>query len=133
VENGENCEGFGARPKRKFLLINAVDLCIAFSLEDNLPSTVLEVHSCGTPVMAFKIEGMSDMILHKETEFLADQNLKKALPKAFSGVRVNKARREELGKAARQKMEKEFSLEGAGSRSNDLLMAILFYGYTEGR
>jgi hypothetical protein len=29
---------------------------------------------------------MPDMILHKGTEFLADQNLQKAWPKAFSGV-----------------------------------------------
>ena len=41
------------------------------SLEDNLPNTVLEAMSCGLPVLAFDIPGLSDILIHKENAFLA--------------------------------------------------------------
>lgn len=53
------------------LCYNAADVFIAPSLQDNLPNTVMESLSCGTPVVAFNIGGMPDMIDHKVTGFLA--------------------------------------------------------------
>ncbi|AEX85585.1 glycosyltransferase [Marinitoga piezophila KA3] len=53
------------------LLYNASDVFVAPSLEDNLPNTVLESLHCGTPVVAFNIGGMSDMIIHKQNGYLA--------------------------------------------------------------
>lgn len=38
------------------------DLFVCPSLEDNLPNTVLESLACGTPVVAYAIGGMPDMI-----------------------------------------------------------------------
>ena len=40
----------------------AADVFAAPSLQDNLPSTVMESLGCGTPVVAFDIGGMADMI-----------------------------------------------------------------------
>lgn len=54
------------------LIYNSADLFVAPSLEDNLPNTVLESLHCGTPVAAFGIGGMPDMIEHKENGYLAD-------------------------------------------------------------
>lgn len=51
---------------------SAADIFIAPSIEDNLPNTVLESMSCGTPVAAFKIGGMSDMIDHKQNGLLIE-------------------------------------------------------------
>lgn len=52
-------------------LYGLADLFVLPSLEDNLPNTVLESMSCSTPVVAFDVGGISDMIIHKETGFLA--------------------------------------------------------------
>ena len=54
------------------LIYNSADLFVAPSLEDNLPNTVLESLHCGTPVAAFDIGGMPDMIEHKENGYLAE-------------------------------------------------------------
>jgi glycosyltransferase involved in cell wall biosynthesis len=54
------------------LIYNSADLFVAPSLEDNLPNTVLESLHCGTPVVAFDIGGMPDMINHKENGYLAN-------------------------------------------------------------
>ncbi|MBA4309837.1 MAG: glycosyl transferase family 1 [Chlorobiaceae bacterium] len=50
---------------------SSADIFIAPSLQDNLPNTVMESLACGTPVAAFNIGGMPDMIIHKENGFLA--------------------------------------------------------------
>lgn len=53
------------------LVYNSADLFIAPSIEDNLPNTVLESLHCQTPVVAFDIGGMPDMIKHKKNGYLA--------------------------------------------------------------
>lgn len=53
------------------LVYNAADIFIAPSVADNLPSTILEALSCGTPVVAFDTGGIPDLIRHKENGYLA--------------------------------------------------------------
>lgn len=53
------------------LIYNAADVFIAPSLADNLPTTVLESLSCGTPVVGFDVGGIPDMIQHKKNGYLA--------------------------------------------------------------
>jgi glycosyltransferase involved in cell wall biosynthesis len=52
---------------------NSADVFAAPSLEDNLPNTVMESLACGTPVVAFNIGGMPDMIDHKGNGFLVNE------------------------------------------------------------
>lgn len=53
------------------LLYNAADVFIAPSLADNLPTTILESLSCGTPTVAFNVGGIPDLIQHKKNGYLA--------------------------------------------------------------
>ncbi len=52
-------------------LYSAVDLFAAPSRQDNLPNTVAEAIACGTPVVAFNIGGMPDMVEHQQNGWLA--------------------------------------------------------------
>ena len=52
-------------------IYNASDIFLSPSLNDNLPLTVMESLSCGTPVVAFNVGGMKDLILHKKNGYLA--------------------------------------------------------------
>lgn len=54
------------------LIYNSANVFVSPSLEDNLPNTVLESLHCGTPVVAFNIGGMPDMIEHKRNGYLAN-------------------------------------------------------------
>jgi glycosyltransferase involved in cell wall biosynthesis len=53
------------------LLYSAADVFVAPSRQDNLPNTVIESLACGTPVVAFNIGGMPDMIQHSGNGYLA--------------------------------------------------------------
>ena len=53
------------------MIYNAADCFVAPSLQENLANTVVESLSCGTPVVAFDIGGMPDMIDHLCTGYLA--------------------------------------------------------------
>ncbi|UBM58906.1 glycosyltransferase [Marinilongibacter aquaticus] len=50
---------------------NAASVFVIPSLQDNLPNTILESFACGTPVVGFDNSGISEMISHKETGYLA--------------------------------------------------------------
>ena len=51
-------------------LYSAADVFLTPSLEANLPNTVLESLACGTPVVAFHIGGMPDMLDYQRNGFL---------------------------------------------------------------
>lgn len=53
------------------ILYSAADVMIIPSRQDNLPNTGIESHACGTPVVAFDIGGLSDIVEHKVTGYLA--------------------------------------------------------------
>jgi glycosyltransferase involved in cell wall biosynthesis len=53
------------------LAYNAADLFVTPALADNLPLVVMESLACGTPVVAFDVGGMPEMVAHFETGYLA--------------------------------------------------------------
>ena len=52
-------------------LYNAVDVFLTPSLQDNLPNTIAEAMSCGTPCVGFDVGGIPEMIDHQENGYVA--------------------------------------------------------------
>jgi glycosyltransferase involved in cell wall biosynthesis len=52
-------------------IYNLADVYVTTALEDNYPNTIIESMSCGTPVIGFKNSGISEMITHQKTGYLA--------------------------------------------------------------
>lgn len=52
-------------------LYNAADAFLTPSLQDNLPNTIAEAMSCGTPCIGFDIGGIPEMIDHQENGYVA--------------------------------------------------------------
>ncbi len=54
------------------LLYSAANVTVVPSREDNMPLSAMESQSCGTPVVAFSIGGLPDIVKQKESGFLVD-------------------------------------------------------------
>ncbi len=52
-------------------LYRAADVFVLPSMQDNLPNTVMESLACGTPVAAFEVGGVPEMIEHQQRGTLA--------------------------------------------------------------
>lgn len=93
------------------LLYGAADVFIAPSLQENLSNMVVEALSCGTPCVAFEIGGMPDMIEHKRCGYLAQPYDSDDFANGISWILKDEERLSNLSRFAREKAEKEFSVE----------------------
>lgn len=66
-----NYLGFISNQTILAMLYSAADVFLMLTMEDNLPNTAIESICCGTPVVAFDIGGLSDIVDHKVNGWLA--------------------------------------------------------------
>ncbi len=71
------------------IVYSAADIFVIPSRQDNLPNTVLESLSCGTPVVGFQIGGLPDLIQQGRTGWLAGTVSAESLAQSLSlGLRA---------------------------------------------
>jgi glycosyltransferase involved in cell wall biosynthesis len=85
------------------VLYSAADAMVIPSRQDNLPNTGLEAHACGTPVIAFKVGGLPDIVDHLKTGYLAAPFDIEDLARGVQWVLAEGDRSRALGEAARQR------------------------------
>ena len=77
-------------------IYNAVDAFVTPSLFENLPNTIAEAMSCGTPCVGFNVGGIPEMIHHKKDGYVAEYKNSKDLAEGIQYVLSHP----ELGEAA---------------------------------
>jgi glycosyltransferase involved in cell wall biosynthesis len=105
------------------LVYAAADVYVSTSLADNLPLTVMEAMSCGTPVVGVDVGGMSDLVRDGETGTLVTRRDPAALAAALGSILEADDRR--LGAGARSLIEREFTLERQAERYRTLYCETL--------
>ncbi len=94
-------------------LYSAADVLIFPSRQDNLPNTVIEAQVCGTPVVAFNIGGLSDIIEHKKTGYLAEafniEDLANGILWVVNHIEIRKLRKNTREKAVLKFNEKKIA------------------------
>lgn len=105
-------------------LYNAADVFLIPSLQDNLPNTLMEALSCGTPAVGFNIGGVSEMIDHKQNGYLANEKDAEDLANGIRWVLQNNLDNK-LGIAARRKALNHYSYEVVAPRFIDFYKSIL--------
>lgn len=88
---------------------------------DALPTVLLEAMALGRPVVSTDLEGVTEIVDHGETGFLAPQRDSAALAEAIDRLLLDPRLRESFGRAGREKAERVFSL-----RRNVSELAALF-------
>jgi glycosyltransferase involved in cell wall biosynthesis len=85
----------------------AADAFLIPSLEDNLPYTVMECLSCGTPVIGFTTGGIPDMVKHEYNGYLAEYRSAESCTDGMEWI-INYTDRPKLQEQARQAIMDNF-------------------------
>ena len=107
------------------LVYSAADAMIVPSIQDNLPNTVMESLACGTPVVAFDVGGISDMIDHKKNGYLAKPFDTGDLAFGIKWVLEEDKKWKQLSHNAREKVVNQFDIVKVAKRYEDLYEDIL--------
>ena len=105
-------------------LYSAVDVMVVPSLQENLSNAIMESLACGTPVVGFNIGGNGDLIIHKQTGYLARQGDSNDLACGIEWV-LSTVEYDKLCKNAREKVLKEFDSRVISKKYLDLYKDIL--------
>ena len=105
-------------------LYNAVDLFVTSSLEENLPNTIMEAMSCGTPCVGFDIGGIPEMIDHKENGYVAKYKSAEDLADGIVWV-LNNENQAMLSQKARDKVLNTYSQQQVANQYITLYNSIL--------
>jgi glycosyltransferase involved in cell wall biosynthesis len=106
-------------------LYAAADLFVAPSLLENLPNTVMEAMACGTPCVAFNQGGMTDLIDHEVTGYLAQPYEAADLANGMQQLLEDDGRRQEMSARCRRKVEETFALDKVAFRYAGLYRTLL--------
>jgi glycosyltransferase involved in cell wall biosynthesis len=90
---------------------SAADLYVIPSLQDNLPSTVLEAMACGTPVVGFDTGGVAEMVQPGRTGALSPVEDVSALAGNMERLLADPEGRAQMAEHSRQRVLEEFSME----------------------
>jgi len=107
------------------LIYSSADVFIVPSLQDNLPNTVLEAMSCGTPVVGFDTGGIPDMVFHGKTGLLAQPKNVNDLSEKIQWMIDHPDDRKQMGINARKHVVEKFTPEIQATRYIDLYSKLL--------
>jgi glycosyltransferase involved in cell wall biosynthesis len=89
---------------------SAADCFVAPSIQDNLPNTIMEAMSCGTPCVSFKVGGIPELIDHQLNGFLASPLDTENLAYGIGWVLEDEQRWLNLSNSSRKKVQHCFDL-----------------------
>ena len=92
-------------------IYSAADIFVAPSLADNLPNTVLESIACGTPVIAFSVGGIPEMVRPGITGYLTNPADSAGLRSAIVGLLRNENKRLEMSEHCRRVALADYDLQ----------------------
>ena len=89
-------------------MYSVADVFITPSLQENLPNTIMESMSCGTPCIGFNIGGIPEMIDHKQNGYIAKYKDAEDLANGLKWI-LEEADSTQLAENARQKVIENYS------------------------
>jgi len=111
--------------RRLATVYSAADVMLVPSREDNLPNTAVESIACGTPVVAFNVGGMSDIVDHLKNGYLATPFETDSLARGIEWVLDDETRYPEIAVEARKKAVHSFDIAATAIRYRELYESLL--------
>ena len=103
----------------------AADVCVVPSHYEPFGLVAIEAMASGTPVIASDVGGLQFTVVPEETGLLAPSQDDVAFAEAIDRVLSDAAWRNQLGVAARKRVETYFSWEGVASQLSELYQKLM--------
>jgi glycosyltransferase involved in cell wall biosynthesis len=97
----------------------SADVAVAPTFADNVPLWILEAMASGVPTVASRVGGIPEIIDDGRTSLLVPPGEPRALADAVISLLRDPARRRELGRAARTRVEERFSWGQAARETSE--------------
>ncbi|MFQ5539515.1 MAG: glycosyltransferase [Candidatus Binatia bacterium] len=92
-------------------LLALMDILVHPSLEEGFSNAILEAMAAGKPVVATDVGGNPEAVIHGETGLLVPPRDPAALADAVAELFSDPRRADQMGKAGRERVEKEFRID----------------------
>ena len=103
----------------------ALDAFVLSSVREGSPNVLLEAMACGLPVIATRVGGVPDLVEDEHSALLIPPADPSALAETLERLANDPALREQLGKAARARIEAEYTLAKMVTRHEQLWVDLL--------
>lgn len=117
--------GYIDHERSKVLAYSAADLLVHPSLADNFPNVILEAMACGTPVVAFRVGGIPEMVQEGITGWLAEQISPESLALAIRTALESLKSAKDVRTRCRTVAEAQYSDELQGHLYVDLFERLI--------
>jgi glycosyltransferase involved in cell wall biosynthesis len=114
----------GHRPDAR-LLLDAADVFVLPSLHEGMPLVALEAMEAGLPVVATRVIGSEEVVVHGETGLLARAGDAPELGRALAELLADPALRARLGRAGRQRYLDHFTRQRMGEQTRAVYATVL--------
>jgi glycosyltransferase involved in cell wall biosynthesis len=105
-------------------LLSALDIFVLSSKSEGLSNTIQEAMACGVAVVATKVGGADELVLHGETGLLVPARDPEALAGALEVLGRNAGLRKAMGEAGGLRARREFSVDRMIQQYEDLYLEL---------
>lgn len=117
--------GYLSTPIQQQKAYSAMDLFVLPSWAENMPQTAVEAMACGTPVLAYNIGGVPEIVIHNQTGLLAKHRDPVDLANKIRNAIGQSERMTDWGKNGRRLIEKQFSLQESHNQYMELYRSVV--------
>ncbi|MCG8470200.1 MAG: glycosyltransferase family 4 protein [Gemmatimonadetes bacterium] len=125
--------GYTSDQRLLSVVYSAADVLVVPSLQDNLPTTVIEAMACGVPTVGFDVGGVPEMVRPGHTGALAPAGDAEALAEEILELLATPTRATRMGPECRADAVRRFSLDLQARRYSDLYAELLDFSASRSR
>lgn len=113
------------KPDEMPFLYQKADVFVLPSFVESFPYTLLEAMSSGLPVITTKVGGIPELVEHNKTGLLVEPNNVNQLIIAIEYLILNPAKRERIGRNAREHILSNYTIEKMASKTRNFYKKIV--------
>jgi len=106
-------------------LLAALDILVMTSYTESFPNAILEAMAMGKPVVATNVGGIPELVEEGQTGFLVSPRDPEAIADRVLSLSRDSARRQQMGRAARARVESNFTVQAVIARLEGIYVRLL--------